>query len=672
MNLERRSMMLTLSEKECISLINKGECFHAEVQSASFIVKIDEYVPLVCAAIHNGNNLRRDLQKTFLLTEKERFKEESPYTSDLISSFPIVLIGNDSRFEYDLNRAKTLSTAFKSTINKQVWQKALTVKQRSISHAKHQSFYNVVEALITKLEKQFKNAIVFDMHSYNYQHINKVLPTFNIGTSQIDMGRWGAIAKKFEQQLNKIALPNMDAYAATDEVFQGRGYFITHISAHFDNTLVLPVEVKKVFMDEANREVFPLVLEELKAGIKQAISETSAFFMRKYNKQKSAKSADMFSSTLAPEIITVDKRLVALCKNVETLNFINPINIASERKKFLSIKNTGSPDFHYKQLNIDPYQFREQLYKLPVDEIMDADIQQLYRHTIDNLANKIDLLTSIGTDDFVYNSLRYYGEPNRQDVANAEFILRAPEIEGEFEEPIYTADHAVNYYKEQASKWKLKCKIEKSSRLVAKAMVNNDKRLLLINKDALFTSSELKAYAFHELGIHMLTTINAKESQLKVFSIGLAGNTHTQEGLAIFSEYCSGNLTLARLKTLALRVIAVKYMLAHGDFSKTYQLLMTNYGVSSASAFTLTTRVHRGGGFTKDHLYLKGFRDILNVRKTDDIENLLVGKTGLLDFSVISEMIDRDLITKPSSLFPLEIKNNQPMSILDYLVSSIK
>jgi uncharacterized protein (TIGR02421 family) len=427
-----------------------------------------------------------------------------------------------------------------------------------------------------------------------------------------------------------------------------------------------------VFMDETNGELFPLVLEELKAGIKQAISETSAFFMRKYNKQKSAKSTDMLTSSLAPEIILVDKQLVALCKNVETLNFINPINIASERKKFLSGKNTGSPDFHYKQLNIDPYHFREQLYKLPVNDIMDADIQQLYRHTIDNLANKIDLLTSIGTDDFVYNSLRYYGEPNRQDIANAEFILRAPEIEGEFEESIHNADYAVEYYKEQASHWKLNCKIEKSSRLVAKAMVNNEKRLLLINKDATFTSSELKAYAFHELGIHMLTTINAKESQLKVFSIGLAGNTHTQEGLAIFSEYCSGNLTLARLKTLALRVIAVKYMLAHGDFSKTYQLLMTNYGVSSANAFTLTTRVYRGGGFTKDHLYLKGFRDILNARKTGNIENLLVGKTGLLDFSVISEMIDRSLITKPSSLFPLEIKQNHPVSILDYLVSSIK
>ena len=664
--------MLTLSEKECIALINKGKCFHAEVENAAFIIKIDEYSPVVCAAIHNGHKLRADLKKNFLLTDRERSYDESPYTADLISSFPIVLIGNDSRFEYDLNKAKTLSTSFKSTKNKQAWQKTLTVKQRSVSHAKHQSFYNVVVALVRKLEQTFKNTIIFDMHTYNYQHIDKASPTFNIGSSQIDMERWGAIAKKFEQQLNKIDLPNMDAYAATDEVFHGRGYLITHISAHFDNTLVLPIEVKKVFMDEKNGELFPLVLEELKAGIKQAMSETSAYFMRKYNKQKSIKNTDMLSSSLAPEIISVDKKLVALCKNVETLNFINPVNIASERKKFHSRKETGTPDFHYKQLNIDPYQFREQLYKLPVNDIMDADIQQMYRHTIDNLANKIDLLTSIGTDDFVYNSLRYYGEPNRQDIANAEFILRAPEIEGEFEESIHDADYAVKYYKEQASKWALNCKIEKSSKLVAKAMVNNEKRLLLINKDALFTRSELQGYAFHELGIHMLTTINAKESQLKVFSIGLAGNTHTQEGLAIFSEYCSGNLTLSRLKTLALRVIAVKYMLAHGDFSKTYQLLMTNYGVSSANAFTLTTRVYRGGGFTKDHLYLKGFRDILNIRKTQNIENLLVGKTGLLDFPVISEMIDRGLITKPTSLFPLEVKHNQPMSILDYLVSSIR
>ena len=55
----------------------------------------------------------------------------------------------------------------------------------------------------------------------------------------------------------------------------------------------------------------------------------------------------------------LDKKLVALCKNVETLNFINPINIASERKKFLAKKGAVTPEFNYKQLNINPYQFND-------------------------------------------------------------------------------------------------------------------------------------------------------------------------------------------------------------------------------------------------------------------------------------------------------------------------
>ena len=531
MNSERRLTMLTLSEKECISLIKNGECFHAEVDDGAYIVKIDEYAPIICAAIHNGHRLRSDLKKSFLLTSEERFFEEDPYTDELISSFPIQIIGNDSRFEYDLNRAKTLSTYFKTAWDKQVWQKPLTQKQRSKSHSKHQAFYNVLEAIVTVIEKQFNNAIVFDIHSYNYKRIEKDTPTFNIGGGQIDIERWGNVVNQFEKQLNKIELPNLNVRAATDEIFQGRGYLITHINAHFDNTLVLPTEVKKVFMDETSGEVYPLVLEELKAGFKNALSETAAFFVRKYGKRKRTQKADILSSTISSEVLSVDKKLFALCKSIETLNFINPINLIAQRNKFL--KNSAiSPNFNYKQLNIDPYKFREQLYKLPVGEINDADIQQLYRHVIDNLASKIDLLTTIGTDDFVYNSLKYYGEPSTNDIANARFILHLNDDELDQDEERLNADEAISYFKAQAQEWKLNCKVEKSSKLVSKAMVNNEKALLLINKEASFSRKEIHAFAYHELGIHMLTTINAKQHPLKVFSLGLTGNTHTQEGIA--------------------------------------------------------------------------------------------------------------------------------------------
>ncbi len=662
--------MLTLSEQECIALIKKGECFHAEVETGAFIIKIDEYAPIVCAAIHNGHKLRSELAKSFLLSDEERFYEEDPYTDELISSFPIQLIGNDSRFEYDLNRAKTLSTYFKTAWDKQVWEKPLSQKQRAKSHGKHQSFYNVLEAIIEVIEKQFKNAIVFDIHSYNYKRIEEDTPTFNIGSGQIDVERWGNIVSQMEKQLNFIALPNLDVRAATDEVFHGRGYLITHVNAHFDNTLVLPIEVKKIFMDESSGDVYPLVLEELKAGFKSAISETAAFFVRRYGKKKKTQKADMLSSTISAEVISLDKKLYSLCKTVETLNFINPINLAVQRNAFF--KNSYiSPSFNYKQLDINPYKFREQLYKLPVDDINDADIQQLYRHVIDNLASKIDLLTTIGTDDFVYNSLKYYGEPSHVDIANARFLLHLnTENDGNGDDAL-NADEAIRYFKEQAQLWGLNCRIEKSSKVVAKAMVNNEKALLLINKNASFTEKELHAFAYHELGIHMLTTINAKKHPLKVFSLGLTGNTHTQEGLALYSEYCSGSLTIQRLKTIALRVIAVKYMLEHNDFVKTYHALMSEFKLEKDFAFTLTTRVYRGGGFTKDYLYLKGFRDVINLAKANSIDNLLVGKVGTLDFAITNEIVERGMIAKPQPLFDLTYKSSGD-TVLDFVIDSIR
>lgn len=663
--------MLTLSKNECIKKIKRRECFSASVESGAFSIKIEEYSPILCAAIHNGHTLRSELTKNFLLTDKERLYEEDPFTQDLVSSFPIVLAGNDSRFEYDLNRAKTLSTYFKTAWDKTVWKRPLTSTQRSKSHAKHQAFYDVLEALIAVVEEDFKSAIIYDIHSYNYKRIAKETPTFNVGTSQIDNERWGNVVNHFVRQLNKIELPNIDTRAAIDEVFHGRGYLITHINSHFDNALVIPVEVKKVFMDEVSGQQYPLVLEELKSGIKQAISQSSAYFMRRYGKKKHYSKAELLSSSLHQSVLKLDKQLYALCKDIETLHFINPINISSERKRFMKMRSDYIPDFRYRQLNIDPYEFRESLYKLPITYIDDADIQQLYRHIVDNLATKIDLLTTIGSEEFVYNSLKYYGEPSSKDIANAQFLLHAPAIGEENEVNFVNANEAVKYFKERAVEWGLKCKIETSSKLVAKAMVNSTKSQLLVNKDARFSRIELEAFAYHELGIHMMTTINAKNQPLKVFSLGLVGNTHTQEGLAIFSEYCSGNLTLGRLKILAMRVIAVNLMLAQNNFQKTYQTLITDYDLEKAQAFTLTTRVYRGGGFTKDYLYLRGFTDILSLyHNKQPMDNLLVGKTGLLDLATINEMVSRGLLSEPVSLF--ELKPTKQSPIIDYLISGIR
>jgi len=100
--------METLSEQAIIEKIARRETFSATVDGGGFSLKIDRYEPAMSAAIHNGGNLRAELADTCLLSQSERYYEEDPFTGSFIEQQPITLIGNDSRYEYDLNRATDL------------------------------------------------------------------------------------------------------------------------------------------------------------------------------------------------------------------------------------------------------------------------------------------------------------------------------------------------------------------------------------------------------------------------------------------------------------------------------------------------------------------------------------------------------------------------------------
>lgn len=662
--------MLKLSEKEIVKLISDGAFFECEHVDGAFALKVEAYTPAVCAAVHDGNSFSKELTAYCALSEEERLYEEDPYTAELIESMPITLIGRDSRYEYDLNRPLA-RCIYSKAWGKDVWSKNLPNSLRRKSIEKHKVFYRVLDALITKVEQLFGACIVFDIHSYNYNRIDRKTPTFNVGTEQIDIERWGKVIEKFRSSMSKLELSNESVTAALDDVFYGRGYLISHVNSRYEDTLVVPCEVKKVFMDEVSGEKFPIVLDELKSGFKHVLTDIGAYFARAHSKKPRLRRLDMLSSKLDPAILKVDKELAKLAKGMETLNYINPVNIAQEKRKFLAKKGNYLPEFRYKPLAINPYEFREKLYRLPVDKIRDVGIQKMYCQVIDGLSSKIDLLVNAGSPQFVYSSLRYYGEPSLEDEANAQFLLHAATYDPESNNRIDAAE-AVEYFRLKAADWGMKCKIELSSKLVASAMVSGAQRTLFVNKDAFLTETEVNALAHHELGVHMATTLNAAAQPLKVFSLGLPGNTMTQEGLAILNEFHSGNMCLTRLQGLALRVIAVKEMLKYGDFRHTYSYLHEEMKMPTDEAFKLSVRVHRSGGFTKDYLYLRGVSEALRLYKDCDISNLYVGKTGFAYLGIINELIERELITKPQFVPEYLAEPEFVPDILNYLVSSIK
>jgi uncharacterized protein (TIGR02421 family) len=661
--------MLNLSEKSCLKAIRKGDHFHGIVEN-TFEIKIEDYGFFICTAIHDGHHLREELAGNCLLTDGERLYEEDPYTGEMISAMPITLIALDSRYEYDLNRESD-NSVYEEAWGRPVWKSPLSSSEKASSLSKHALFYRVLKALIKKIESLHGNCLVYDVHSYNHLRIEIPTPTFNIGTEQLNTRVWGKVIKHWNKSLATIQLPNIETRSAIDEVFFGRGYLASFTNKHFKKTLVLPTEIKKVFMDENTGEQYPLVLNDLKSALKEVILANAHFFSKQSKPKTPKLRTQLLSSMIDQDLVNLDKKLYKLCRGIETLSYINPKNLVKEKRLFFSHNFNYNPEFTYRQLEINPFEFREALYRLPEAQVTDISIQKMYRDVIDSYATKIDLFTSIGTNDFLYNSLRYYGEPSADDIASAHFLLYAKEFQ-QSEEPNIDAKQAKHCFIQSLDDYGIRCKVEITNKIIASAMVDNSKKTIFINKSILINETQLNGLIHHELGVHMVTTVNSDLQKLKVFKLGLPGNTYTQEGLAILAEYMTGNLNLTRLKTLALRVIAVKMMVDNFDFSHTFKTLINDYDVEQNEAFKLTSRVYRGGGFTKDFLYLRGLKDALKIYQKESLAGLYIGKTSFDYLKLINEMIERNMISPPTHL-PMYMKKDIKLKadpILDYLLSS--
>ena len=667
--------MQKLKISEIIKLIEKQETFDAISSDNSFSIKINRYVPYCCTAIHDGSNLREQLKNKIAIDDYNRWYEEDPHTGEFIDSLPITIIGLDSRYEYDLNR-KPEECIYEEAWDKKIWKRPLTLTEKQTSLQKHENFYKVVYALILKLESLYDSCVVYDIHSYNYQRWDRTVPLFNIGTERLDKKKFGSFIESWVAELSAISLSGIENHTAVNDVFFGRGYNLEFISQNFPNTLVLATEVKKVYSNELTGEDYPKLIRELQQKLKKAILNNAQYFSEENTNWKSKNISHLLDKKTDPAIVAIDKKLYRLFKGFELLAYVNPINTNSEQKRFIKNKYTELPKFKYAPIKVNPFELKQQLSFLKTQEISDISIRQLYESVINSSFDKIDLLSTLGTRKFLYNSLRYFGRPSKRDLTNAQYILHLPAIPTEPKRvPFLSMDEAIGKFNNALDEYGINCKIELSNRVISQVMVLNSKKTILIRPDAQFTKKEADALIEHEIGVHMVTTQNSSDEKLKIFNIGLPVNTMTQEGLAILSEYLSGNITLKRLKKIALRVVITDMMCSGADFIECFNYLVNQQQVSINDAYTIVTRIFRGGGFTKDYLYLVGFEKILKLWKSDvSLSPLLVGKTSLDFYNTIDEMIEREMIAKPKHITksfeqPIDYESN---GIYEYIISGLK
>ena len=275
--------MNRLSVSQIIKNIENEELFEAVSEDYSFSIKIEEYVPYACGAVHDGHQFRTELWDNCFHSEYDRWFEEDPCTKEFVKTLPILIAGRDSRFEYDLNRDPS-NAVFDDAWGKKLWKSPLPDEQRNRSLSKHSNFYTVVHALMAKLEEKFGAAVVYDIHSYNWRRWDREVPVINLGTHNIDNGRFGDLVENWRESLSHLDLPGVkETSSRINDTFFGNGYFLKYITGNFKNTLVLATEFKKIYCDELTKVVYPEVVSAIESQLRPKLLEHAQLF---YNSHK--------------------------------------------------------------------------------------------------------------------------------------------------------------------------------------------------------------------------------------------------------------------------------------------------------------------------------------------------------------------------------------------------
>lgn len=216
--------------------------------------------PFLATAIHNGHSIRDELLPYLKLGEKERLREEDPFTGELVTVGNTQIVVHKSRFEIDLNRSrdKAVYRSAKDAWGLDVWNQALSEDIVNRSLDTYDQFYATLYKQITRIRNRHGKFVVFDIHSYNHRRDGPdkppadpdLNPDINIGTSNMDELTWRPLVNRFISDLRNFSCEDRRLDVRENIKFQGGHMARTIHNKFFKSGLVLAIEIKKFYMDE--------------------------------------------------------------------------------------------------------------------------------------------------------------------------------------------------------------------------------------------------------------------------------------------------------------------------------------------------------------------------------------------------------------------------------------
>lgn len=375
----------------------------------------------------------------------------------------------------------------------------------------------------------------------------------------------------------------------------------------------------------------------------------------------------MFAAELEKCILRYDRRLFDIEKQLNLLRYLNPVNARKEKEKFFRAYSEGkpyNPVFDYENFGPEVGAFCRELIKIrgKFEHCKEYIFSPFYIKKINHLLHFHDLLLHRDTPGFGSSLSTFCGIPSRHLLLDARKNLedlKGESLKGESGEKDLSPGDVRGIFEKELKRLGLEWEVRPADGGGVKMAVSAACSEIHIDFSARFSEAGIKGYLCHEIGTHVFRAENGKFQPLMLFRSGFPGYMETEEGLAAYNEARNGVLEPENLKKYSARVVAAA-VCNEASFSELVDTL-TDY-FPPEEAFTFALRVKRGlkdtslpGGYTKDYVYLSGFRKVSTFLQKQPSEQealkvLYCGKIGLQHFELARDLLAEGTLRPPRYL----------------------
>ncbi|HEX6425531.1 MAG TPA: tyrosine/phenylalanine carboxypeptidase domain-containing protein [Acidimicrobiales bacterium] len=366
---------------------------------------------------------------------------------------------------------------------------------------------------------------------------------------------------------------------------------------------------------------------------------------------------------LAPEELAVDRELADIAGRIDLLLDVTPVNATAAWDVSVAARHRAELDLRYRPRLTDVDAVLARLDRVPVAEVGNQSLRRLLTDTRDGLALQARLIAARGTPAFLDLSHALYGTAEPPLVALAEDLLaRLPPPGADPPGVLVSPEDFARRARDEIARYRVQ-----DPTFQGTVTVRGDvpslmvvQRELLVGSDSVVPAHRQEALVHHEVGTHLLTAVAGGRQPLRLLEQGLAGFEQTQEALGVLSEHLVGGLDADRLRTVAARAVAARRLSDGARFPDLFAELHGTHGFGERAAWTLAMRIVRGGGFTKDVIYLRGLVEVVeHLGHGGALEPLLVGKLDLRHLAAVEALLGEGTLV-PAPVRPHWLDGDAP------------